>query len=147
MKKITAVILVLLMCLGFSGCGTETVELTPENFREYFTVRCGARNCHEEVLRIGDDKFAYGEGDIVVTLEAKEQCEVSDVYVTMEFQVCDAIWMQDEKPQLTVHISDDGKATGMVTFSSPLGFPGMFNETPPIIVNFTEIMGSVEVKK
>ena len=87
MKKILALALVLVLALGTVGCGgdgTTRVELTDENWQEYFIINYegDVNNLFYREKVIGKD--FWGRSTITVTVKLKKGIRLEDVTFNVE---------------------------------------------------------------
>lgn len=92
MKKIIALLLMLILMFSLCACGTETIELTPENIKEYLTIAKETSGGAIEESSAGtgtalDAFYKRCTSEGTVTLKAVPSTEAKFENVTMKIRM------------------------------------------------------------
>lgn len=134
MKRIVSVLFITIMIVAITGCGKKEpvkIDLTGENFSEYFSVSAQVSDftVDEKSSILGKDYFGYANLKIVVN--PKKEFKAEDVSINGRVKISGLCWSGGINPYFDVVLDMNGKAEytdTITTGSCPLFRP----ETPSV---------------
>ena len=136
MKKVVSFLLMIAVLFTITGCGGKTkepvkVELTSENFAEYFSISAQVSDftVDENNTILGKDYIGYANLKIVVN--PKKEFKTEDVSIGGKVTISGLCWSSGIDPYFEVTLDMNGKAEYTNTISTGT-CPFLRPETPNV---------------
>ena len=135
MKKVLGILFITIFIFAMTGCGNEKepvkINLTSENFEEYFSVSAQVSdfNVDEKNSILGKDYIGYANLKIVIN--PKKEFKTENVAISGKVTISGLCWSGGIDPYFEVNLDMDGKAEytdTITTGTCPLWRP----ETPTV---------------
>lgn len=153
-RVIVTIVACLLICMA--GCGQanpaepviekEIIQLTKDNFYDYFFVEYETDNYSSDVSDILGYSFEEGTADCVINIGRKVPCTPMNVSARLNITTLSSFAWEESGKIVTVNIPVDGNVTKSVTIESDSTVKGLLEE-PHFFVTLESVSGAVEVTK
>lgn len=140
MKKVLGILFITIFMFAITGCGSEKepvkVELTSENFSEYFSISAQVSDftVDEKNTILGKDYIGYANLKIVVN--PKKEFKAEDVLIGGKVTISGLCWSGGIDPYFEVTLDMNGKAEYTNTIST--GTCPVWRPETPTVSKFYE---------
>ena len=120
-KLLAAILSLCFLFLTFAGCGAQKeVELTTENFDDYFDISLSLANVQEENNKDVAGFFAsyWHEGDLCISIVNTKAVKATDVRVVLKINIdCSDNWyVQSPKEEIEITIPYNGQVEKKIDY-------------------------------
>ena len=151
MKKAIALSMVFFMILSLCSCQTveqketKIIQVTAENFEQYFFIDVETKNYEKSVVDLFGLSREVGSAECCVTISPKVACTSSNVTVELLVFGLSLFWA-DCVDEMTINVPSSGTASKSITFFSDDTAVG-FLEKPVCSAAVDSVAGSITIEE
>lgn len=127
MKKVFFILTIICAALSLTGCGTKEpikVELTKDNFEDYFSVSAQVSDftTEEKKTIIGSDYIGYA--NLKVNISPKKEITTEDVVISGQVTYTGLCWASNyDSFEVTINKDGEGETIKSITTTCPTWRP------------------------
>ena len=153
MKKLISFVLLLAICFSLGACSSntkvskETIEITADNFQDYFFIEIETNNYEVKSGNLIGTYYEDGYADCNLRIGQKVAGSLENVTITLWVNSGYWQWKLDEPMEFFLNIPLDGNLKKTIPFETRIySAPGMIDE-PEFYFVVVAASGTIEIEK